>query len=193
MRASLFLVIGILLGASAGWFLFPALLYRSSEQPLHFSHLTHTGDKAGMACSDCHALNEAGRFQGIPAVAKCAECHAAPLGESVSEQQLVEEFITPNKEIPWKVYSRQPDNAFFPHAPHTTLAEMACADCHGPHGSSDTLRLHQVNRISGYSRDIWGANIAGVGGEPWEGMKMDRCVRCHEANSRRDGCVACHK
>ena len=160
---------------------------------MQFSHLTHTGEKAGMACSDCHSTNESGRFQGIPAIAKCAECHSSPLGESKSEKQLVEEFITPNKEIPWLVYSRQPDNAFFSHAPHTTLAEMKCEDCHGPHGSSETLRAHQTNRISGYSRDIWGANISGFSSNNWEGMKMDKCVRCHADNGRRDGCVACHK
>ncbi|MBI2429820.1 MAG: cytochrome C [Ignavibacteriales bacterium] len=124
---------------------------------------------------------------------QCAECHAAPLGESESEKLLVETYITPNKEIPWLVYSRQPDNAFFSHAPHVTLGEMKCENCHGGHGTSEALRTYQENRISGYSRDIWGASISGISSNTWEGMKMDRCVRCHGDNGRRDGCVACHK
>ncbi|MCK9408675.1 MAG: cytochrome c family protein [Bacteroidetes bacterium] len=193
MKPYLVLIAGILFGAIIGWFAFPAILYHSSDQPLHFSHNTHTGESGGMACTDCHTTNETGRFQGIPSVIKCAECHASPIGESVSEKQLVEHYITPNVEIPWLVYSRQPDNAYFPHAAHVTLGKMKCEDCHGPHGSSDTLRIHYTNRISGYSRDVWGANISGFSSNRWEGMKMDKCVRCHGDNNRRDGCVSCHK
>lgn len=193
MKAKIIFSAGLAFGLLTGWYFFPMALYSSNEQPLHFSHATHTGESAGMACEDCHSTQENGRFQGIPAVAKCAECHSSPLGESESEKILVEEYIIPNKEIPWLVYSRQPDNAFFAHAPHTTLGEMKCESCHGPHGSSDVLRPHQVNRISGYSRDIWGANISGFSSSSWVGMKMDKCVRCHEDNGRRDGCIACHK
>lgn len=160
---------------------------------MQFSHVTHAGEKAGMACTDCHALGEDGRFQGIPAVTKCGECHAAQLGESESEKVLVEEYVTMNKEVPWLVYSRQPDNAYFPHASHLKLGEMKCEDCHGPHGQSENLRPYQVNRISGYGRDIWGQNISGFPSESWQGMKMDRCVRCHAQHNRRDGCIDCHK
>lgn len=193
MKSKIVFIAGIAFGLFLGWYAFPAALYTSHEQPLHFSHLTHTGEKAGMACEDCHATLDNGRFQGIPAIAKCAECHESPLGESESEKQLVEEYISQQKEIPWLVYSRQPDNAYFSHAPHTVRGELACESCHGPHGTSEVLRPHQVNRISGYSRDIWGASISGFSTEPWVGMKMDKCVRCHGDNGRRDGCITCHK
>lgn len=193
MRSKIIVASGILFGLFVGWYAFPFALYQRYDQPLQFSHRTHTGEKGGMSCRDCHVTNGDGRFEGIPAIAKCAECHAAPLGESEAEKILVEEYITPNKEIPWFVYSRQPDNAFFSHAPHVTLGEMKCEECHGDHGSSDYLRVYQQNRISGYSRDIWGASISGLSSNSWEGMKMDKCVRCHAKNNRRDGCVACHK
>lgn len=193
MRSKLFIIAGILFGLFIGWYAFPFVLYRSIEQPLQFSHLTHTGEKGGMACEDCHTTNDNGRFQGIPAVAKCAECHASPLGETENEKHLVDNYITPGKEIPWLVNSRQPDNAFFSHAPHINLGEMKCENCHGQYGSSEFAKTYQSNRISGYSRDIWGANISGISSNSWEGMKMDKCVRCHGDNGRRDGCVACHK
>ncbi len=193
MKSKIIFIIGILFGLFIGWYAFPFALYKNNDQPLQFSHLSHTGEKGGMACGDCHTTNENGRFQGIPAIAKCAECHASPLGESAVEKQLVEDYIIPNKEIIWHVYSRQPDNAFFSHSPHVTLGEMKCEDCHGPHGTSESLRIQQTNRISGYSRDIWGANISGFASNKWEGMKMDKCVRCHGDNGRRDGCVSCHK
>jgi menaquinone reductase, multiheme cytochrome c subunit len=184
---------GFTFSLAFGWFLFPYLLYKTEAQPLQFSHKTHTGDKVGMVCSDCHALAADGRFQGIPAVAQCSTCHASPVGTSSDEKVLVERYITPGKEIPWRVYSRQPDNAYFPHAVHLKLGELKCEDCHGPHGKSARLRDYQVNRISGYSRDIWGSNISGIPTEPWQGMKMDRCVRCHAQHGRRDGCIDCHK
>lgn len=193
MKSKILFLAGILFGAFIGWYAFPFALYQKNNQPMQFSHLTHTGEKAGMACEDCHTTNEEGRFQGIPATAKCAECHASPLGESETEKLLVDEYINPNKEIPWLVYSRQPDNAFFSHAPHVTLGEMKCEDCHGGHGSTEFLRPHQTNMISGYSRDIWGSSISGISLESWEGMKMDKCVRCHGEYNRRYGCVACHK
>jgi menaquinone reductase, multiheme cytochrome c subunit len=184
---------GVGIGLTLGWFVFPALLYTSASQPLHFSHKTHTGEQVGMTCDMCHEFAEDGTFKGVPTIAKCAECHSSPIGTSEAEKRLVEEFVTPEKEIPWKIYSRQPDNAFFPHSAHVTVGQIQCAECHGPHGESDSLRPYQENRITGYSRDIWGRNIAGVHSHAWEGMKMDRCVSCHEERNRVDGCIICHK
>jgi menaquinone reductase, multiheme cytochrome c subunit len=190
--AILFLA-GILASLAIGWFAFPAVLYRTEPQPMQFNHAIHTGEQNGMTCDMCHEFADDGSYKGIPAIAKCAECHSTPVGSTEAEKTLVETYVTPGKEIPWKVYSRQPDNAYFPHAVHVKAAEIKCEECHGPHGSSTTLPAYQVNRISGYSRDIWGRNISGIPSHPWEGMKMDRCVRCHAERHRDDSCLDCHK
>jgi hypothetical protein len=192
IRSVIFLGSGIVISLVTGWFIFPAALYRTEPQPMQFSHKVHTNDQE-MACTDCHVLGDDGRFQGIAGVAKCGECHVAQLGESPGEKTLVEEYVTPSREIVWKVYSRQPDNVYFPHASHLQLAQLTCEECHGPHGHTEQLRAYEVNRITGYSRDIWGPAISGVASEPWHGMKMDRCVRCHDKHGRRDGCIDCHK
>lgn len=191
-RGTIAAAIGFGAALLAGWYLFPIVLYRTSEQPMQFSHKVHA-EEAGMPCEDCHALADDGRFQGTAGLAKCSECHSAQLGETEGEKILVEQYVATNREIPWLVYSRQPDNAWFPHASHIRLAGLACEECHGQHGYSSQLRVLEVNRISGYSRDIWGANISGFPSEPWQGMKMTRCVNCHEENGRRDGCIDCHK
>ena len=191
-RGAIVSAIGFGAALLVGWYLFPMALYETREQPMQFSHKVH-GENAGMSCEDCHALADDGRFQGTAGLAKCAECHSTQLGETDGEKILVDRYVTPNREIPWLVYSRQPDNAYFPHASHIRLAGLACEDCHGQHGSSGQLRVLEVNRISGYSRDIWGPNISGLPSENWQGMKMSRCVNCHADNGRRDGCIDCHK
>ncbi len=177
-----------------GWFGLPAALYERIEQPLQFSHALHCGeDGVGMSCEDCHAFADDGRFVGIPGIENCAMCHEEVMGETESERRLVEEYITPGREIPWLVYARQPDNAHFPHAPHVVLAELPCARCHGPHGETTELRPFERNRLSGYSRDVWGPSISGLGTEPWEGMKMSDCCACHKKHQVVESCLDCHK
>jgi hypothetical protein len=193
VRGIVFFGIGLCSALAVGWIAFPDVLYQTEAQPLQFSHLKHTGESVGLSCDGCHAFSSDGRFTGIPPISSCVPCHTEPTGTSANEQILIRDYISKNREIPWKVYSRQPDNAFFSHAFHVSLASIPCQECHGPHGQSDSLRSFQVNRISGYSRDIWGANISGIPSEPWQGMKMDRCINCHASHDRRDGCIECHK
>jgi hypothetical protein len=184
---------GFLLAFTGGWLGYPQLFYRSEPQPMTFNHRLHTGEGAGMECDACHRLSEDGRFEGIPAVAVCAECHTAPLGTSENEKVLVERYVTPGVEIPWKSYWRQPDNAWFPHAFHVRSAGMGCADCHGGHGSSDTLRDLAVDRLSGYPADVDRVSLLAVIGRGPVGMKMDRCTGCHAQRGVRTGCIECHK
>jgi menaquinone reductase, multiheme cytochrome c subunit len=176
-----------------GWVVFPFALYEKIEQPFLFSHKIHTGESTGMSCQDCHHLNAEGRFSGIPKIAKCVECHADVVGSSPHEKFFVENYVKKNIEVPWLVYSRQPQNVSFSHASHIKLTELDCKECHGDHGSSDTLRAFERNRISGYSRDIWGSNIARIKKASWDGKKMDDCADCHEKRNVANTCLKCHK
>lgn len=192
-KGSILFLIGMAGALALGWYSFPRALYKKIDQPLQFSHKVHTGESAGMACTDCHSIGEDGRFSGIPKLEKCSMCHSAPLGSTSDEKILVEQYVTPNREIPWLVYSRQPDNTYFSHAPHVKLAELKCEQCHGQHGASEQLRQLEMNRLSGYSRDIWGQSISRMRTREDEGMKMDDCIRCHAKSGRVDGCIDCHK
>jgi len=176
-----------------GWFAFPAILYQKTEQPIQFSHKIHTGETVGMTCEDCHSFRADGTFAGVPTLDKCATCHSSQVGESPEEKILVEEYIAKDKSIPWLVYARQPQNAYFAHVQHVKLAEIPCERCHGPVGSSDRLPPFEQNRISGYSRAIWGPNISGIKSHEWEGMKMDDCSRCHMERGVQESCLNCHK
>lgn len=190
LPASVAFAAGLVPALAAGWLLFPRLLYSSEAQPLPFNHKVHS--EGGMACTDCHAVGEDGRFAGLPATAKCAECHAEK-GENKGINALVASYVEPGREVPWLVHARQPDNVYFPHAPHVTGGKVACARCHGPRGESTATRAYQANRLSGYSRDIWGPSIARVGLKDGQGMKMADCIACHRAGRRESACLDCHK
>ena len=81
------------------------------------------------------------------------------------------------------------------------MAEMDCATCHGNIGESESLKVYEENRITGYSRDIWGGNIAGFKRNTWDRMKMDDCAEGHQrenvdlnsVQTERGGCFECHK
>jgi hypothetical protein len=190
-RRKIGFALGLAIGMGTGVFALPAVLYEKLPQPLPFDHVGHTAQ--GEACEDCHALLSDGRMSGLPRVAKCAECHASAIGESEGEKALVARFVEPGVEVPWHVYARQPDNVFFPHVTHTKLAELPCERCHGGHGRTTELRPYERNRVSGYSRDLWGAKPTRLGREAHEGMKMGDCVACHRERGVHDACLDCHK
>jgi hypothetical protein len=177
MRLPIFFLAGLTVSLAFGWFAYPKLSYRAEPQPLRFSHRTHTGEKGGMKCEDCHTLRADGSFSGVPAIDKCAGCHAAQLGSSSDEKMLVDNYVAANREIPWRVYSRQPDNAFFSHAYHVKTAKLPCEQCHKDHEKTDSLAAYRQNRLSSYG----------------PAMEMSDCERCHQSRRVQAGCLGCHK
>ena len=192
MRASIAFLTGMALMLAAGWVVFPKTLYRSQVQPLAFNHKVHA-DKAGLECSGCHELRADGSFSGIPGISNCAGCHPEPQGQTAAEKQLIKDYVTPNREIPWLVYYRQPVNARFSHANHVKAGKLTCETCHGAHGKSEHLPLYEQNRISGYSRNIWGAKMLRVNVPEGGGMKMSDCESCHAKRGVEAGCLGCHQ
>jgi menaquinone reductase, multiheme cytochrome c subunit len=185
--------IGMALAIVTGWTAFPRALYVRREQPLEFHHKTHR-EKSGLTqCDSCHTLGSDGEFQGIAGIETCAGCHAEKVGTSKSEATLVDSYIKPSRATPWLVYSRQPANVWFSHAIHTRRAGLACRDCHGTFGESDQPRIYEQNRISGYSRDVWGHSMSRLGRASGDGMKMSDCEDCHHRHNVEVGCLGCHK
>jgi hypothetical protein len=192
MRSALLFLAGLGAMLAAGWTGFPKALYVSRPQPLQFNHKVHA-DKAGLECSGCHEMRADGRFSGIPGIANCAGCHTEAQGTTAAEKQLVKDFVTPNREIPWRVYSRQPINARFSHVHHVKTGKLTCESCHGDHGKSTALRPYLENRISGYSKVVDGTNLMRAGLIPGDGMRMSDCERCHQQRGVRAGCLGCHQ
>lgn len=156
-----------------GWVVFPNLLYSQKAQPMDFSHVAHQDS----SCEDCHHLRADGTYTGIPRVEKCKECHESPMGSSEAERILVEEYIQKDREIPWRVYSWQPDNVFFSHAAHKSQG-FECVQCHRDVSKEKSLPVYRENILTGYSKQT---------------MKMIDCEKCHADRGVNNECGVCHK
>lgn len=164
---------GFILSLIYGWVVFPNLLYSQRNQPLNFSHVAHQDS----SCQECHSYREDGTFNGIPKVDKCKECHDSMMGTTENERIMVEEYIQKDLEIPWLVYSWQPDNVYFSHAPHKP-DKVKCTECHRDVTQEVRLPVYRENRLTGYSDQT---------------MKMDVCEKCHVRQLGSNSCQACHK
>ena len=195
----IFLLSGLIVALIVGWIVFPLILYSKKSQPLNFSHVSHGPESdAGLECEECHFFYEDGTFSGIPGIENCMECHEdpeSPLGESPEEEKLFTGYIESGREIPWLIYSRQPDCVYFPHIAHVNMAEIECKVCHGDFETMENLPVYKVNRLTRYSIDIWGRNIAGYKKNTWDRMKMDDCAKCHtqKGKENNNACFVCHK
>jgi hypothetical protein len=188
----LFFILGFVASLIVGWVVFPKLLYSKKKQPLNFNHALHVAE-VEEECESCHYFREDGSFSGVPTISHCIECHEDVNGEDPEEEKFVREYVEAGKEVPWLIYSKQPASVFFSHAAHlkTAKAKMECVTCHGPIGESTKTRIYEENRLTGYSRDIWGKNISGIKQHSWERMKMDDCSDCHmqKATSEKESGV----
>ncbi len=199
----LFFIIGFTTSLFIGWIVFPKLLYSKKQQPIDFNHEMHmTLVKNG--CESCHFFREDGTYSGVPKLAQCVDCHKEVQGDTGNEALFVEEYVSKGKEVPWLIYSRQPDCVFFSHVAHVKLAKMDCQTCHGHIGQSTSLKPYEYNMITGYSRDIWGKNpenYLGLKTNTYDRMKMNDCAACHleetgrtsSVSTEKDGCFVCHK
>ena len=196
----LFFMFGLIASLIVGWVVFPQVLYSQKKQPVDFNHLLHI-DQVDDDCESCHFFRDDGTFSGVPELSQCIDCHEEVNGEDPEEEKFVNEYVAKYREVPWLIYSRQPQNVFFSHVAHVKTAQMDCVTCHGDIGESESLKVYEENRISGYSRDVWGLNMAGFKRNTWDRMKMDDCSECHQkegvnqnsVQTHKGGCFVCHK
>jgi len=139
-------------------------------------------------CESCHFFREDGTYSGVPKLAQCIECHEEANSEDPEEIKFVEEYVKKEREVPWLVYSRSRP-AFSSRMRPTSRRPDGLRDLPRPIGESESLKPYQQNRITGYSRDIWGENILGVKRNSWDRMKMDDCAECHATSGVSAGSV----
>jgi menaquinone reductase, multiheme cytochrome c subunit len=193
LRNTLIFAFGLACALVAGWVLFPHELYVQRQQPLEFHHQMHAAKSGSADCGQCHVLRDDGAYVGLPSLETCAGCHSTQMGSSPAEATLVNNYIKTGQPVPWLVYSQQPANVWFSHAIHVKRAGLACTQCHGNQGETDQMPVYQQNRISGYSRDIWGHSMSRLRRAAGDGMKMTDCENCHQRHHVEVSCLGCHK
>jgi len=195
----LFFMVGFVLSLVVGWVIFPKLLYSKKEQPIDFNHVVHM-ELVDEGCESCHYFREDGSFSGAPTLAECIDCHEEVQSGTENDIKFVEEYVQKDREVPWLIYSKQPQCVYFSHVAHVKMGNMDCVTCHGHIGESTELPVYEQNRISLYSRNIWGKNIGGFKKNTWDRMKMDDCAECHikegvrqaSVQTAKGGCFVCH-
>ena len=196
----LFFMIGFALSLVVGWGIFPKLLYSQKKQPVDFNHAMHL-ELVDEGCQSCHFFRADGSFSGAPTLAQCIGCHDEMQGDTANEMNFYENYVQKDREVPWLIYAKQPQCVFFSHVAHVKMGNMDCVTCHGFIGESTQLPIYEQNRISLYSRNIWGKNIGGFKENTWDRMKMDDCSECHvregvrqaSVQTTKGGCFVCHK
>lgn len=137
-------------------------------QPIAYNHYKHVEENA-MECLDCHQYAEENARASIPNVEVCRDCHEEAISES-EEEQILLNFISEDKKIPWRQVYWVPDHAYFSHRRHVKLGELECAVCHGEVGKFTTPVT-----------------------KPYVKIKMGWCIDCHEENGVSTDCYACHR
>lgn len=134
------------------------------EQPLPFSHRTHTG--VGLKCAECHQTAAKANAAGMPAVDLCMRCHIAVKKDSPAIATLAR-HQKENKPVEWISVYRLPNFVYFSHRRHTVKAAIECATCHGDVAAQAVLTKEKS-------------------------IAMQACQSCHDARKANGNCDACH-
>lgn len=99
------------------------------KQPIAYSHKLHAGQYK-IDCNYCHTGAQKGKSATIPAANICMNCHGVIKKES-PEIQKIYSAIEKNQPIEWIRVHNLPDLAYFNHAQHVNVGNVACQTCHG--------------------------------------------------------------
>lgn len=140
------------------------LLWLAADQPIPFSHKTHT-EAAKLTCKDCHALPDPGERAGLPATSKCMACHVTVKTDSPAIAKLAT-FHKEKRPVPWIRVYEIPGYVFFNHKIHVDSG-ATCETCHGPVATRDVV-----------TREVK--------------HNMGSCMSCHKDHKAPNDCTFCH-
>jgi cytochrome c551/c552 len=143
-----------LFGSVKGWYALQSVGVHQGylpEQPIKYSHQLHAG-KLQIQCIYCHSGAEKGKVAGVPSANVCMNCHKyVKKGPETGTEEIAKIYKAldydpdkgtygPNpKPIQWVRVHNLPDLAYFNHAQHVKVGQIACQTCHGPVQDSMTV------------------------------------------------------
>jgi len=157
----LILVTVVFLLLSSAYFIYGYLMQIGVDQgympiqPIHYSHKIHAGDNK-IECKYCHSSARVSKHSGIPSLNVCMNCHQyiseyngeedlengytkdfytreiKKLYNAVGWDEVNQEYTGNSKPVKWLRIHNLPDFAYFNHAQHVEVGQVACQKCHGP-------------------------------------------------------------
>ena len=142
-------------------------------QPVEFSHTLHV-NSLNLECTYCHQYAEKSIHATIPKAQLCLDCHeGADIDRPEAKRMLA--VYAKEGDLKWDRVFQVKDHVYFTHRVHTTVAKLACQECHGSI-ENETVAI----RAAGGSSD------RGF-------MEMGWCLTCHTKRGAPRDCVTCHK
>lgn len=80
------------------------------------------------------------------------------------------EYIRNGQSVPWRRLYDVPDDVYYSHRRHVTVAQLECVECHGEIGTSTSPPTGPLNDLT-----------------------MEFCIDCHEKQNASTDCIACHR
>lgn len=151
---ALLLVVGISWGSVQGWDALSGIGISQGyqpAQPIKFSHKLHVTQNK-IDCRYCHSGAEKSKNAGIPSPNLCMNCHKyVSEGPQYGTKEISKIYKAigwdPDKQvytgktqpIEWVRIHNLPDLAYFNHAQHVKVGQVACETCHGPMGEMEEV------------------------------------------------------
>jgi len=140
---------------------------RTVHQPIAFNHSKHV--ESGAACTDCHTGAQTQANATLPTLATCLGCHETQLSQNPEEAK-VRAIAASGQELRWTQLTRVPAHVYFSHRRHVQIAQLDCAECHGPVAKSTAPPVAAFRPAT-----------------------MDNCLACHARRSVKTDCNDCHR
>ncbi|WPU66072.1 cytochrome c3 family protein [Peredibacter starrii] len=146
------------------------------EQPLAFSHRTHTHD-VGIDCIYCHTQPEKSPQSDLPTTETCYGCHQDVL-KTTAYLDPVRSAYQKNDVIKWNRVNLLANHVYFNHSKHLKR-NISCETCHG-----DVTQMPKMTAAHDFT--------------------MQWCLSCHRTyhenekaedviNRDLKGCYTCHR
>ncbi len=140
---------------------------RVVRQPIAFNHAKHVEN--GVACTDCHSGAQTQAHATLPTLATCLGCHETQLSQNPEEGK-IRSIAAAGQELSWTQLTRVPSHVYFSHRRHVQIAQLDCAECHGPVAKSTSPPVAVFRPPT-----------------------MNNCLGCHGKRGLKTDCNDCHR
>ena len=140
------ILMGLVFGSVKSWYAMKDIGVSEGyapDQPIKFSHALHVGQNK-IDCRYCHSGAEKSKNAGIPSPSLCMNCHKyvqqgpkfgpkeiAKIYKAVGWDKDKQQYSGKQEAIQWVRVHNLPDLAYFNHAQHVKVGQVACQTCHG--------------------------------------------------------------